>query len=193
MSSQLTILSRYNDDTIGRDENYNTVLNEFKKSAKVALDLVNSDNYINKAQCEDDSPEKNGCEKESNNISINNSTEARTYAINLSSRLSKAAKSKNNTNSNNLTITQITDGFITFTENGKSNSMSHSQFLQAHCQKYSGKNVEVGTYGTTSTYPNMSGIYNIPMAGLTQYYLKLNNGEAVLTVDNYQSVCGNKR
>lgn len=193
MSSQLTILSRYNDDTIGRDENYNTVLNEFKKSAKVALDLVNSDNYINKAQCEDDSPEKNGCEKESNNISINNSTEARTYAINLSSRLSKAAKSKNNTNSNNLTITQITDGFITFTENGKSNSMSHSQFLQAHCQKYSGKNVEVGTYGTTSTYPNMSGVYNIPMAGLTQYYLKLNNGEAVLTVDNYQSVCGNKR
>lgn len=89
LGEQLSILSKYPDDTVSREDGYYTsVLNEFNNSVSVALELLK--NQYPDANCATTQAD-NCCGDEA---SVGNTSEARMCSTNLATRLKKAKEKK---------------------------------------------------------------------------------------------------
>ncbi len=207
LGEQLQILAQYPDSNVSRNDNtYTAVLEEFKKSAKVALELLNSDTYKNKAKCSDGTSslccDKNTTTITEISIAVHDSATARQCATNLAARLVKAEKGKNKDDDKNSNYIFISANFITVTTDKGTQTVTPAEFIKDYCKKYSHLQHEAKIVtqmeSTTVTgagnqpnpyYPAYAAPVNVQTPS---YYIQLgpdSHPAAIITNSSYASMC----
>lgn len=133
LGEQLSILSRYPDDSISRDDYYNNVLSEFNNSVSVALELLN--NQYPDAKCEQGS-DKCCTTSISNNVYISGTSDARQCSTQLAIRLKKAKDKKNKKvgyTNGPITMYLDTNKVIYVQLNNSAESQTLESFVTAEC------------------------------------------------------------
>ncbi len=177
MSSQLSLLAQHQNSQ--KTQYYNTLLSEFAKSINTALDLVNSDTYRDVAKCDNNDTSSPGCGATYDAMSAMDMDTARKYALNLSSRLSKAAN-KHNIQTNNSTSGSINilnvdnNNNVTFSAYGVISNKEVNSFIKEFCPTYA------SWTATTS---------NTPYVGSSIILKKSNETDRTITPQTFNDMC----